>query len=158
MKKQRMIPGLEGEDEIPGTAARRGWLPGCCVPIWGGFVINSDFSTLPRTDPGLSDPRQCWRTLSPGLDGLLSQPPISTLHSPSVPEGSCSGDALRLLRLSRLPAWGTCSSKGEAVSPGLMPHPDPIVAASHKQGHGRKILTLLFVLPPPKARPCLQWS
>lgn len=57
MKKQRMIPGLEGEDEIPRTAARRGWLPGCCVPIWGDFVINSDFSTLLRTDLGLSDPR-----------------------------------------------------------------------------------------------------
>lgn len=70
--------------------------------------------------------------MSPGLDGLLSQPPISTLHSPSVPEGSCSGDALRLLRLSQLPAWVTCSSKGEAASPGLMSHPDPVVAGSHK--------------------------
>ena len=58
MKKQRRNDTWAGgKDEIPGTAAGRGWLPGCCVPIWGDFVINSDFSTLLRTDLVLSDPR-----------------------------------------------------------------------------------------------------
>lgn len=57
MKKQRRNDTWAGgKDELPRTAAGRGWLPGCCVPIWDDFVINSDISTLLTTDLGLSDP------------------------------------------------------------------------------------------------------
>lgn len=66
--------------------------------------------------------------MSPGLDGLLSQPPIGTLHSPRYQKAA----ALEMHFASRgrpgcLPG-GLAEGKASLRAP--VPHPDPLVATS----------------------------